>query len=38
MEISNFNYETPSIELLGQLDELTGSGVSNHDDGWDWGP
>jgi len=33
MTLMVFKYETPVIEVLGQLDELTGSDTGNHDDG-----
>ena len=29
-------YHPPSIEVLGQMEELTGSCGYNHDDGWGW--
>lgn len=32
--VDRWEYEAPSVELLGRLDELTGSGGSDNPDGW----
>ena len=33
---SKLPYEKPTIGVLGQMEELTGSGGNNNDDGWYW--
>lgn len=36
MALMEFAYETPTVEVLGEMEELTGSKGSQQDDGWGW--
>jgi len=38
MELHEFTYETPVVELLGQMEELTGSRGAMYADGWGYCP
>ena len=38
MTLHEFTYESPVVELLGEMEELTGSRGAFTDDGWGFNP